>query len=204
MAGDAFSEKPLENRHTRDLSNGGISSSDSNLSLMAKRKIEGHANAVDSDTIQRSQSKDAKVDVGEKKEEDDPYSHLPAHEGEILKRQVFVPEVKVGFTTLYRYATAWDLTIILISCVCSIVAGAVLPLMTVRYSASISPARVLIVIKSGYLWSACRGISRPPSHSYSHCLPIHAQAESLRSVLHLPLHWRIRKSNSVHLKKIVC
>lgn len=133
MAGDAFSEKPLENRHTRDLSNGGISSSDSNLSLTAKRKIEGHANAVDSDTIQRSQSKDAKVDVGEKKEEDDPYSHLPAHEGEILKRQVFVPEVKVGFTTLYRYATAWDLTIILISCVCSIVAGAVLPLMTVIF-----------------------------------------------------------------------
>lgn len=64
----------------------------------------------------------------------DPFAHLPAHEAEILRRQVFVPNVKVGIKTLYRYSTRNDLIIIAISCLCSIAGGAAQPLMTVSFS----------------------------------------------------------------------
>jgi ATP-binding cassette subfamily B (MDR/TAP) protein 1 len=63
---------------------------------------------------------------------DDPFRHLPKHEAEILRRQVFVPVVKVGVKDLYRYATRNDMIIIAISFVCAIAGGAAQPLMTVR------------------------------------------------------------------------
>lgn len=66
-------------------------------------------------------------------DEDSPFRHLPPHEAEILKRQVFVPQVKVGIKTLYRYSTTNDLIIIFISSICSIASGAALPLMTVSH-----------------------------------------------------------------------
>ena len=62
---------------------------------------------------------------------DDAFSHLPEFEAEILRRQVSIPKVKVGIKTLYRYATTTDRVIIAFSALCAIVAGAVLPLMTV-------------------------------------------------------------------------
>ena len=71
------------------------------------------------------------IKVGEVKEGEEAYAHLPAHEKEIVKRQLDIPTVKVTFKTLYRYATKNDLIIIFVSSVCAIAGGAAMPLMTV-------------------------------------------------------------------------
>ena len=73
---------------------------------------------------------DSKV-INVNAEDDDPFKHLPDHEKQILKRQTDVPEVEIGFFTLYRYATKADMAILAISAVSAIAAGAALPLMTV-------------------------------------------------------------------------
>ncbi|KAF2404519.1 ATP-binding cassette transporter ABC4 [Trichodelitschia bisporula] len=72
------------------------------------------------------------VSIGDQ-EEADPFAHLPAHEKEILKKQIHTPDVKVGYFTLYRYATKWDIVIFVVSCICTIAAGAAMPLMTVVF-----------------------------------------------------------------------
>lgn len=64
---------------------------------------------------------------------DDLYRHLPAHQAEILKRQVFTPEVKQGVAIIYRYSSRNDIIIIAISAICAIASGAALPLMTVLF-----------------------------------------------------------------------
>ena len=71
------------------------------------------------------------IKVGEVKEGDEAFAHLPEHEKEIVKRQLDIPTVKVTYKTLYRYATKNDLIIVAISAVCAIAGGAVMPLMTV-------------------------------------------------------------------------
>lgn len=63
---------------------------------------------------------------------DAAFAHLPEHEREILKKQLNSPDVKVTFFGLYRYASKLDLLIIFVSAICSIAAGAALPLFTVR------------------------------------------------------------------------
>jgi ATP-binding cassette subfamily B (MDR/TAP) protein 1 len=63
----------------------------------------------------------------------DPMANLPDHEREILERQLDIPPVKVGYFTLFRYATNVDLAILAVSAICSIAAGAVLPLMTIIF-----------------------------------------------------------------------
>lgn len=63
----------------------------------------------------------------------DPLGHLPEHERAVLKRQLDTPDVKVGFFTLFRFATRNDLLIIALSAVCGIAAGAVMPLMTIIF-----------------------------------------------------------------------
>lgn len=60
------------------------------------------------------------------------FAHLPEREREILKKQLHSPDVKVTFFGLYRYASKLDLFIIFVSAICSIAAGAALPLFTVR------------------------------------------------------------------------
>ncbi|KAL8764234.1 MAG: hypothetical protein Q9184_000203 [Pyrenodesmia sp. 2 TL-2023] len=54
------------------------------------------------------------VKVGEVKEGEEAYAHLPPHEKEIVKRQLDIPPAKVTFTTLYRYATRNDLIIVFV------------------------------------------------------------------------------------------
>ena len=71
------------------------------------------------------------VKIQEVKEGEEAYAHLPPHEKEIVKRQLHMPEVTVTFKTLYRYATRNDLIIIVVSSICAIAGGAVMPLMTV-------------------------------------------------------------------------
>lgn len=119
--------------HARASSNGAASSSGSNLSATKEKVVEEKMtdSPGDREVIEKIHSKDSSTKVEVKDKEDDVFAHLPAHEAEILKRQVFVPEVTVGFKTLYRYSTRWDLIIVAISALCSIIGGAVLPLMTV-------------------------------------------------------------------------
>ncbi|OJJ48822.1 hypothetical protein ASPZODRAFT_139784 [Penicilliopsis zonata CBS 506.65] len=66
-------------------------------------------------------------------DEDAIYAHLPPSEKEILKKQLDIPSVKVSFSGLYRYASRTDLTIISVSAICSIAAGAALPLFTILF-----------------------------------------------------------------------
>jgi ATP-binding cassette subfamily B (MDR/TAP) protein 1 len=66
-------------------------------------------------------------------EENDVFSHLPEHEATILRRQLDTPPVKVTYFRLYRYATTNDKIIIAVSSIAAIIAGAVLPLMTVVF-----------------------------------------------------------------------
>lgn len=66
-----------------------------------------------------------------KADADEALEHLPPNEREIIKRQLEVPDVKVTYLTLYRYATKMDLLVILISSLCAIGGGAAMPLMTV-------------------------------------------------------------------------
>ncbi|OAL30045.1 hypothetical protein AYO20_08949 [Fonsecaea nubica] len=73
------------------------------------------------------------VQVRDVPEGDAALSHLPEHERAVLKKQLDVPDVKVTYWTLYRYATKWDKVFIVIACICAIGAGAVLPLMTVVF-----------------------------------------------------------------------
>ena len=53
-------------------------------------------------------------------------------ESQVLQRQVDTPEVQVGFFSLYRYASSYDLVVLAISSICAMVGGAILPLVTVR------------------------------------------------------------------------
>jgi ATP-binding cassette subfamily B (MDR/TAP) protein 1 len=79
---------------------------------------------------------DTRVDADPPKKSDDPddaYAHLPPHEAEILKRQVFTPDVKTGVLTLYRYSSTTDLLIRAAESRAAIAAGAALPLMTVLF-----------------------------------------------------------------------
>jgi hypothetical protein len=63
--------------------------------------------------------------------QNDPFAHLPEHEAEILRNQVFTPDVNVGYKTLFRYATGLDWTVFAVSVFCSVASGASMPLMTV-------------------------------------------------------------------------
>lgn len=71
------------------------------------------------------------IKVGEVKEGEEAYAHLPEHEKEVVKRQLDIPPVKVTYWTVFRYATRNDLIIIAISSFCAIAGGAIMPLMTV-------------------------------------------------------------------------
>lgn len=71
------------------------------------------------------------VKVKDVKEGDEAYAHLPEHEREIIKRQLDLPPITASFATLYRYATRNDIIITVISAICAIIGGAVMPLMTV-------------------------------------------------------------------------
>ncbi|KAL1626614.1 GTPase-activating protein [Diplodia seriata] len=74
------------------------------------------------------------IDMPESEEEEtDPFAHLPENERAILKRQLDTPAVSISYLALYRYANKLEWTIIVVSSICAIAAGAVLPLMTVVF-----------------------------------------------------------------------
>ena len=69
----------------------------------------------------------------DKSEQEDPLAHLPEHERNVIKRQLEIPPVKLSYKDLYRYATRNDLLIMLVSSICAIAGGAVMPLMTIIF-----------------------------------------------------------------------
>jgi ATP-binding cassette, subfamily B (MDR/TAP), member 1 len=73
------------------------------------------------------------VQIRDIPEGDAALEHLPDHEKVIIKRQLDIPDTKVTYWTLYRYATRYDKLFITIACITAIGAGAVLPLMTVVF-----------------------------------------------------------------------
>ena len=97
-----------------------------------KHEQSPHSSGSSSDDIAQLKEIDSHiVKVPEVKKGEEAYAHLPPHEKEVVKRQLDIPEVKVTFKTLYRYATRNDCIIIAISSLCAIAGGAVMPLMTV-------------------------------------------------------------------------
>ncbi|QSZ35150.1 hypothetical protein DSL72_008017 [Monilinia vaccinii-corymbosi] len=130
MAGTS-SEKSINAGSTsRPSSNGDSSNSDRND--VQTEKIVGASKGSDAEKkdLSKLDSNIVKVRVSEN---EDIYAHLPPHEAEILKRQVALPELTSGVGNLYRYATTNDLLIMLVSTICTIAAGAALPLMTVIF-----------------------------------------------------------------------
>jgi ATP-binding cassette subfamily B (MDR/TAP) protein 1 len=126
MAGE-LSEK-AEGQSRRTSSHG--DSTDEHEST-TKPKTETDAVQVPSNDPNALAKLDSNIKVEVKDE--DLYAHLPEAEAQVLKRQVDIPVVKSGWSTLYRYSTKWDIVIIVISAICSIAAGAALPLMTVIF-----------------------------------------------------------------------
>jgi hypothetical protein len=57
--------------------------------------------------------------------------HLSAYENQVLERQLSMPSIKVSYMMLYRYATKIDILTLIISSICAMASGVVLPLMTV-------------------------------------------------------------------------
>jgi ATP-binding cassette subfamily B (MDR/TAP) protein 1 len=96
-----------------------------------KQNTEPDAIQVPSDDPAALAKLDSNIKVEVKDE--DLYAHLPAAEAQILRRQVDIPDVKSGWKTLYRYSTAWDILIIVVSAICAAASGAALPLMTVIF-----------------------------------------------------------------------
>lgn len=61
------------------------------------------------------------------------YEGLSQDEIDILKAQVTVPEPKISYFSLFRYATAWDKFLLIIAAISSIISGAALPLFTLIF-----------------------------------------------------------------------
>lgn len=92
------------------------------------------SSSASSDDIVKMQKLDSQiVKVNDVKEGEEAWAHLPPHEQEVIKRQLVVPDVKVNYKTLYRYATRNDLIIVAVSTVMAIAGGAAMPLMTIIF-----------------------------------------------------------------------
>lgn len=86
----------------------------------------------------KERKKKAKQEAKDKKSlvpkyKDLSYEGLDEREAEILKEQVQVPETKLSYLTLFRYATAWDRFLVAIALISSVVSGAALPLFTLIF-----------------------------------------------------------------------
>ena len=123
-------EKQSQNR-SHNSSNDDFSSATENVGEKREELGPGSTGPSSEDDVHIDKLDSHIVKVMEVKEGERAYAHLPPEEKAIVKKQLDIPEVKVTFTTLYRYATKYDLIIVAISCICAIAGGAVMPLMTV-------------------------------------------------------------------------
>jgi ATP-binding cassette subfamily B (MDR/TAP) protein 1 len=129
---DELAEKPFSSKRESRVS----SSSSDGQGVEHEKVLAGQAampvQVIGAQDVINPLSKlDSKVVLEVKDKDIDPFGHLPAHEADILRRQIDIPEVASGYWTLYRYATRNDLIIFGVSCICTIAAGAAMPLMTV-------------------------------------------------------------------------
>ena len=101
-----------------------------------EKALAGHSSSSGSsteDAVYLEKYDSQIIKIGEVKQGEEAYAHLPEHERDIVRRQLEIPDVKVNFLTLYRYATRNDLIIIAISSLMAIAGGSVMPLMTVIF-----------------------------------------------------------------------
>jgi ATP-binding cassette, subfamily B (MDR/TAP), member 1 len=132
-AGTRELEEKIEEGQLRDAELKGMSE----IAAAEAEKEIGHTTSSsqsisdDDDHLRKLDSKIVKIrDIPQG---DAAFDHLPEHERAILKRQLDIPEVKVSFKTLFRYASTWDIIIFYVAAISSIAAGAALPLMTVIF-----------------------------------------------------------------------
>lgn len=177
----------------KQLSRDSRDDSSSGRDLVGEKHEHGpHSSGSSSEGIPQLKEVDSHIiKVSEVKGGEEAYAHLPPHEKEIVKRQLNIPEVKVTFKTLYRYATNNDLIIIAISCICAITGGAIMPLMTVSTLSSILSNRQLAHAILGYLWSTKRHISRLLSTN-NIAFRFRCSIITLHALLHLPGDWGVR------------
>ena len=73
------------------------------------------------------------IQIREPPKGDAALAHLPEDERLVLKKQIDVPDVKVTYKALYRYATKWDKILLVVAAIAAIGGGAAMPLMTVVF-----------------------------------------------------------------------
>ena len=127
-AADALDEK-VEEQTAHDTL-GSSKEKQDGLDIVDSDQNSSSSSSQDIAALEKLDSKIVKV--GEVKEGEEAYAHLPPNEKEIVKKQLDIPSVTVTFKTLYRYATRNDLLIVFISAIAAVAGGAVMPLMTVR------------------------------------------------------------------------
>ena len=140
----------LEEQASRELSNGSrIEKGVSNETQGAEVASSSSSSSQDPG-LEKLDSKIIKI--GDTEEGEEAYAHLLPEERNIIKRQLDTPSVKITYKTLYRYATKNDLLIVIISAICAIAGGAVMPLMTVYFSSHERCSYVDAERSKGYLW----------------------------------------------------
>lgn len=90
-----------------------------------------------SDGLGGTTQKENSIEAKQMAQEDDleaTIAHLPEDERQIIRDQLYTPPVKVTYLQLYRFASKFDLSMLFISGLASILGGAVLPLFTVRFT----------------------------------------------------------------------
>ena len=92
-------------------------------------------NAAKNNSSNSLQKLDSRVIDVKAVSELDKYKHLSLEETAVIKRQLDVPEVKLDYFDLFRYATFNDKLLLFTAGLTATVAGAVLPLMTVVFGA---------------------------------------------------------------------
>jgi hypothetical protein len=95
-------------------------------------------------------------------EKEDPLHRFDDREREVIQSQLRMPVVNVGYRTLYRYASGTDILVMSFCSFCAAVAGAVLPLMTVRYQAFQFPCFHTDLLGLDCLWTLCRPVYELP------------------------------------------
>ena len=123
-------ERNIENKSVRSLSNDRSSALDE--VVKEKKQLDQHSSGSSSEDVTKIEKLDSRVvKVEEVKDGEEAYAHLPPHERDIVRKQLEILPVTVTYRTLYRYATRNDLLIVVVSVICAIIGGAVMPLMTV-------------------------------------------------------------------------
>ncbi|KAL4754305.1 hypothetical protein BDW72DRAFT_138250 [Aspergillus terricola var. indicus] len=77
-------------------------------------------------------------------------AHLPEDERQVLKTQLEEFKMNISFFGLWRYATKFDILIMIISAICAIAAGAALPLFTILFGSLASSFQRIMLYQISY------------------------------------------------------